>query len=81
MFFYYVEQSCSSISKLSILIVLLCKEIIPRSCIFFNSLDKVNIEARYPTFKDTILKSLNQTRCEILINETKELFQWIKNQL
>jgi len=25
LFFYYVEQSCSSISKLSILIVLLCK--------------------------------------------------------
>ena len=48
---------------------------------FLDTLEPLNIEARYPTFKDTVLKSLNQTRCEALIKKTKELFQWIKNQL
>lgn len=48
---------------------------------FLDTLEPLNIEARYPTVKVTVLKSLNQARCEELIRKTKELSQWIKNQL
>jgi len=48
---------------------------------FLDTLEPLNIEARYPTVKDTVLKSLNQARCEELIRKTKELSQWIKTQL
>jgi hypothetical protein len=48
---------------------------------FLDTLEPLNIEARYPTVKVTVLKALNQARCEDLIRKTKELPQWIKHQL
>jgi HEPN domain-containing protein len=47
----------------------------------FDTLEPLNIEARYPTKKETVLKSLNEEKCAELINKTKELSQWIKTQL
>jgi len=44
-------------------------------------LEPLNIEARYPTHKDRILRSLSERRCESLIAETKELAKWIRSQL
>ncbi len=44
-------------------------------------LEPLNIEARYPTLKHAVIKSLNHTRCEELIRKTRELSQWIKSQL
>lgn len=44
-------------------------------------LDPLNIEARYPTHKERLLKDLNATRCGDLISETEEMFTWIKAKL
>ena len=44
-------------------------------------LEPLNIEARYPTVKDKLLKSLSKERCETILNETEELFLWIKARL
>ena len=41
----------------------------------------LNIEARYPTYKEQLLKSLTFTKCEEIIQQTNELKQWIINQL
>jgi HEPN domain-containing protein len=41
----------------------------------------LNIEARYPTYKDQLLKSLTDNRCQELIAKTEELCYWIKQQL
>lgn len=41
----------------------------------------MNIEARYPTYKDQLLKSLTDNRCQELIAKTEELCYWIKQQL
>jgi HEPN domain-containing protein len=48
---------------------------------FLDILEPLNIEARYPTHKDAILKSLTREKCELLVGETKELSEWIKSQL
>jgi HEPN domain-containing protein len=49
--------------------------------LFIISLQPLNIEARYPSYKEAILKNLTQERCEHLINKTKEFFEWIKQKL
>ena len=46
-----------------------------------DELDPLNIEARYPTYKEKILKSLNHKKCKKILSDTKELFKWIKIKL
>ncbi len=41
----------------------------------------LNIEVKYPTHKERLLKTLNHEKCKLLIEETKELCNWIKIQL
>jgi HEPN domain-containing protein len=41
----------------------------------------MNIEARYPTHKELLFKSLTVERCKQLILKTEELCFWIKQQL
>lgn len=41
-------------------------------------LEPLNIEARYPTVKDKLLKSLTKEKCKRIIGETEALFKWIK---
>ncbi|MCK4798772.1 MAG: HEPN domain-containing protein [Spirochaetes bacterium] len=44
-------------------------------------LDPLNVEARYPSHKEKLLKSLNEKRCKKIFENTKELYQWIKKKL
>lgn len=46
-----------------------------------DTLEPLNIEARYPGVKKDIYSSLSKERCELIINKTEGLFQWIKAQL
>lgn len=48
---------------------------------FLDILEPLNIEARYPTHKEKIMKSLNEQRCIEIYQKTKEMAQWIKNKL
>ncbi|MHB1391703.1 MAG: HEPN domain-containing protein [Clostridia bacterium] len=41
-------------------------------------LEPLNIEARYPTVKSKLLKSLTKEKCKAIIDETEALFIWIK---
>ncbi len=41
----------------------------------------MNIEARYPSYKDELFKKLTMEYCRVLIDKTKELKQWIENLL
>lgn len=41
----------------------------------------LNIEARYPTYKEQLLRSLSYAKCEEILNQTNELKQWIEKQL
>jgi HEPN domain-containing protein len=47
---------------------------------FLNLLEPLNIEARYPTDKERIMRSLNQDRCAKIVGETMEMMKWIKSK-
>ncbi len=48
---------------------------------FIDRLEPLNIEARYPSYKERLMKSLSKEYCTELLKDTKDLQQWIKNKL
>lgn len=48
---------------------------------FLDLLQPLNVEARYPTHKEQLMRSLNEERCKEIIQKTEGLYQWIKQQL
>jgi HEPN domain-containing protein len=46
-----------------------------------DKLNPLNIEARYPEYKDEIAASMSKESCIELIKQTKEMQCWIKKQL
>ncbi len=48
---------------------------------FIDQLEPLNIEARYPSYKERLLKSLTEAKCKEIIAHTKNLQQWIKAKL
>jgi HEPN domain-containing protein len=48
---------------------------------FIDQIEPLNIEARYPSHKERLLKSLTRTKCLEIIQRTKELQKWIKEKL
>ena len=48
---------------------------------FIDELEPLNIEARYPSYKERLMKSLTSDRCKELIEQTDELRIWIKSKL
>jgi HEPN domain-containing protein len=47
---------------------------------FFRELNPLNIEARYPEYKNRMAETLTSDKCEEIIRETGELLCWIKEQ-
>jgi HEPN domain-containing protein len=48
---------------------------------FIDQIEPLNIEARYPSHKERILKSLTDAKCTEILNKTRELQIWIKERL
>lgn len=48
---------------------------------FIDQIEPLNIEARYPSHKERLLRSLTDSKCIEIIQKTKELLQWIKERL
>jgi HEPN domain-containing protein len=48
---------------------------------FIDILEPMQIEARYPSQKDILFKSLTEEKCIDILQKTKELQQWIKAKL
>lgn len=46
-----------------------------------DSLEPLNIEARYPTSKEHLIKELTKEKCSNIIQETEELYKWIRAKL
>lgn len=57
------------------------KELSEEQLDFIDTLEPLNIEARYPSYKECLLKSLNKEYCNRLLQQTKELQLWIKVKL
>ena len=48
---------------------------------FIDSLEPLNIEARYPSYKEQLMKVLTSEYCKGLLEKTKALQLWIKDRL
>ena len=48
---------------------------------FIDQIEPLNIEARYPAHKERLLKSLTESKCNEIIEKTKEIQKWIKEKL
>jgi HEPN domain-containing protein len=48
---------------------------------FIELLGPLNIQSRYPTYKERILKTLNRKKCDDILKKTEELFRWTKSML
>ena len=48
---------------------------------FIDQIEPLNIEARYPSHKERLLKSLSDLKCLEIIQSTKEIQKWIKEKL
>ena len=48
---------------------------------FIDALEPLNIEARYPSYKERLMKSLKIDRFKELLRQNDELRVWIKNKL
>ena len=59
----------------------LTKEFTPEQIKFIIALNPLNIESRYPKYKDKINSMLTQEKCKEIISKTEELFSWIKQYL
>ncbi len=44
-------------------------------------LELLNIEARYPSYKEKLMKSLTEGRCKKILEDTEKLRTWIKAKL
>jgi len=49
--------------------------------LFLNTLNPLNIEARYPDYKERIAKQLTKERCNQVFEQTKQLQQWTKETI
>ncbi len=48
---------------------------------FIDQIEPLNIEARYPSAKERLLKSLTDSKCLEIIDKTKQKQKWIKQKL
>ena len=48
---------------------------------FLDTITNYNIEARYPEDKDSLARTLTNDYCRQMIDETKQLQQWIEGHL
>ena len=58
----------------------LSAEMSERQLDLLDTLSPLNVEARYPLQKERLLASLTVPRCEQMIKETEELYQWIRKK-
>jgi len=48
---------------------------------FLSNINPLNIEARYPEYKEQITKILTDDLCKHIFEQTKQLQQWIKENI
>lgn len=59
----------------------LVREISDEQRLFIQRIMPLNIEARYPEYKERLLKQLSPQVCQQIIDDTINFLQWIKSKL
>jgi HEPN domain-containing protein len=47
---------------------------------FLDLLEPLNIQARYPTAKEQLMRTLTKDRCEGIISSTKGILEWLRKK-
>ncbi len=58
----------------------LSAEMTEEQLLFLERLSPLNIEARYPAYREDLTKVLSDKVCLSLLRETEEFMQWIKTR-
>lgn len=48
---------------------------------FIDELAPLNIQARYPAYKDSIYKLVNKEKAEYILGKSKELWKWLRQKI
>jgi HEPN domain-containing protein len=48
---------------------------------FLDILNPLNVQVRYPEYRERILKTLSNERAKEILLKTEELFEWLKREL
>ncbi len=48
---------------------------------FIEGIEPLNIEIRYPSYREELLKTLTEDYCKNILNKSKEVHSWIQTQL
>lgn len=48
---------------------------------FLDRLGPLNIESRYPSYKQQLLRELDERTCREILQQTRGLYRWIRQQL
>ncbi len=49
--------------------------------VLISFLQPLNVESRYPSYKNKIFQTMSEDRCRSLLSQTKELYLWLSNLL
>lgn len=49
--------------------------------LFVDQMTPLNIEARYPEYKEALLSALTPAKCREIIDKTKSMLRWIETML
>ena len=49
--------------------------------VFISEIMPMNIEARYPSYKESLSSVLSEAKCKEILDKTKEMQQWVKTKL
>ena len=48
---------------------------------FLDALNPLNIEARYPEYKNKIIQTMTKEVTQNILTDTKEILQWTKQKM
>jgi HEPN domain-containing protein len=59
----------------------LTKSLSEQSLDFVDEFEPLNIQSRYPEYKDALLQKMDSTYTKSVLSRTEELYAWIKTKL
>jgi HEPN domain-containing protein len=80
---YYIDDSVPRVHNISFIVdkvlEVLKIKLAESSYELFDRLAAYYLQGRYPSFKEEIAKMIDESQAQILLEETKEVFQWMKS--
>ena len=80
---YYIDDETPRIHNISFIVNKIIDklkiDIKEENFDLFDRLSAYYIQGRYPTFKEKISQSINENEAKVLLDKSKEVFEWMKS--